>query len=370
MPQNRPFRVSRVSLVLAVALCSAMARGDALTPEARELRRKEIAGKSESERARLQRNFKAFRELPQAEQDWLRQFARELKDDDRGEGKLRGVMNEYHDWLSTLTPGQRDDLRKESDPARREKRVRDLLKKQQDLADATGAKAGVNAPRRFSLEDLDAVMSIFEQAIRPLLSPEEIEQLKKKHGVARHTFILDQAFRPRPGTGPMAGAVARWWSDKVLDAMTDAIANPAQQHQVRNNREGPRIVILRLLVAAIRAEYESEYEKIKPDQETLERSFVQLSSEEQDEIMRLPFDQQQKKLFDIYMTKKSAEDPDNFPQPPRFPWMGPIQQQAQRARANRPGDGVLPPDPDAMQKDKKKKEKGKGKGNKSANDTE
>ena len=58
-------------LAFFVVLCSALARGDALTPEVREARRQEIARKSESERARLQRNFKAFRDLSPAEQDRL-----------------------------------------------------------------------------------------------------------------------------------------------------------------------------------------------------------------------------------------------------------------------------------------------------------
>src|SRR5262249_4831926 len=161
-------------------LSCALARGDAITPEVREARRLEISRKSESERARLARNFKAFRELPQADQDWLRRFARELKDDDRGEGKLRRIMHEYYDWYLALTPGQAEDLRREADPIRRDKGVRDLLKQQQELADSTGTKSGVKAPRGLSMEDLDAVMPVVEQAIHRFLSPEEIEQLKKK----------------------------------------------------------------------------------------------------------------------------------------------------------------------------------------------
>ncbi|HEY3969619.1 MAG TPA: hypothetical protein VGM05_34010 [Planctomycetaceae bacterium] len=373
--RNRSRRISRVGLAFLVVLCSALARGDSLTPEVRDARRQEIARKSESERARLQRSFKAFRELPQAEQDWLRQFAKELKDDDRGEGKLRSVMNEYYEWLSTLTPGQRDDLRKETDPNRRDKQVRDLLKKQQELADATGAKAGVKAPHGLSADDLDAVLGIVEQAIRNYLAPEEIEHLKKKRGVARHTYILDLAFRP--GSGPGSQVMPRWWSKEVLEAMVSAITNPAQQHQLRNKiDQGAKAIILQLMVAGVRAEYETEHEKIKPDQDNLERFFVQLSSTEQDEIMRLPFDQQQKKLLDTYMTKKSLEDPDNFPKPPQFPWLKRLRDQvqaaAQRAGANRPGEPQRSGDGDAARKEnpKKKANKGKAKGNKSANDEE
>ncbi len=374
--RNRPRRVSQLCLAFLVALCCAVARGDSLTPEAREARRQEIARKSESERARLQRSFKAFRELPQAEQDWLRQFAKELKEDDRGEGKLRSVMNEYYEWLSTLTPGQRDDLRKESDPNRRDKQVRDLLKKQQELADATGTKAGVKTPHGMSTDDLDSVLSVVEKAIHNYLAPEEIEQLKKKHGVSRHTYVLDLAFRPGSGAGSQV--MPRWWSKDVLEAMVNAVTNPVQQHQLRNKiDQGAKAIILQLMVAGVRAEYETEHEKIKPDQDTLERFFVQLSSAEQDEIMRLPFDQQQKKLLDAYLTKKSLEDPDNFPKPPQFPWLKRLRDQvqaaaAQRSGANRPGEPARAGDGDAARKEnpKKKTNKGKVKGNKAANDEE
>jgi hypothetical protein len=350
-------------MALAVTVCCALARGDTLTPEVREARRVEISRKSESERARLQRNFKAFRDLPPAEQDWLRRFAKELKDDDRGEGKLRRVMHEYYDWYLALTPGQAADVRKESDPLRRDKAVRDLLKKQQELADSTGTKAGAKAPRGLGLEDLDAVMTIVEEAIRHFLSPEEIEQLKKKRGVARHSYLLDLAFQQRPGAGPLG--LPQWWTKNVLEAMVDAVTNPGQKHQLKTNIErGPRVILLQLLIGGVNAEYEIEHEKIKPTQDTLERFFVQLSSAEQDEIMRLPFDQQQKKLLDAYLTKKSLEDPDNFPKPPQFPWLKRLreQQQAQQRAAIRAGESQRMGEGDGAAKDNPKKKNGREKG--------
>ena len=107
--------------------------------------------------------------------------------------------------------------------------------------------------------------------------------------------------------------------------------------------------------------------KSSPDQDTLERFFVQLSSAEQDEIMRLPFDQQQKKLLDTYLTKKSLEDPDNFPKPPQFPWLKRLQQQAaaQRAAANRSGEPPRTGEGDGAHKENAKKKNIKGKDKKS-----
>src|SRR5258708_23276018 len=95
----------------------------------------------------------------------------------------------------------------------------------------------------------------------------------------------------------------------------------------------------------------AEYEKRKPAREELEKFFVQLKPHEQDEIMRLPYDQQQQQLTRMYMTKKSIEDPDNYPRPPQAPFgmrgqrggfRGPGQQ--------RPGDEQRPGDRGAGRK--------------------
>ena len=76
------------------------------------------------------------------------------------------------------------------------------------------------------------------------------------------------------------------------------------------------------LFGALMGGFGAEYETIKPKKETLEKFFVQLKPHEQDEIMRLPYDQQQQQLTRMYMTKMSIEDPDNYPRPPQAPfWM-------------------------------------------------
>src|SRR6185437_6260023 len=89
---------ARLAIVALVVWSGGAARGDSLTAQQRELREREIANKSEAERARLQRNFRAFRELPADEQQRLRNLDLELKEDARNLGSLRVVMNEYYDW--------------------------------------------------------------------------------------------------------------------------------------------------------------------------------------------------------------------------------------------------------------------------------
>jgi hypothetical protein len=301
------------------------ALGDPVAAQLREQRQKEIAAKSESERARLQRNFKAFRALPQADQERLRQLDRELKEDSSTGGNLRLIMDEYYNWLATLNPGQRQDLHpaadpqhpEKNDPARREIRVRQLLKEQQDQADATGAAKGARIPPRLSSKDLDAVLGIVEQAMRArnLLSQKEIQDLESKRGLARHVAIWTLAFPMRP-SGPMGGPPA-WWSKEIIESMVEAVSNEKLAAHIKAGQAMDRwLRLVRVVFAGLRA----EHEKLKPSQDVLERFFVQLNSEQQDEIMRLPFDQQPQMLTHLYMTKMAETDPENFPRMPQLPF--------------------------------------------------
>ena len=330
--------MAALGLILATLSAGGAAFGDADAAQMRDQRQKEIAAKSESERARLQRNFKAFRALPAAEQERLRQLDRELKEDARTGGNLRSIMDEYYNWLATLNPGQRQDLHpaddpqhpERNDPARREIRVRQLLKEQQDQADATGAAKGARLPPRLSSKDLDAVLGVVEEALRArnLLSAKDIKDLESKQGLARHVAIWGFAFSVRP-SGPMGGPPS-WWSKEVMESMIEAIANERLAAHVKAGQAMDRwLRLVRVIFAGLRA----EHEKLKPGQDVLERFFVQLNSEQQDEIMRLPFDQQPQKLTHLYMTKMAETDPENFPRMPQLPfWARP------RGGMMRPGD--------------------------------
>ena len=297
----------------AVVAGCASARGDARTADLRDLHQKQIAEKSESERARLQHNFRNFRELSASEQDGLRLLNRALKEDDRDKGGLRAIMIKYHDWLATLTPGQRDDLSKTTDPNMREKRVRELLKEQREQAESTGSASGSKAQRGLSSDDLAAVLGVVEKALRErqFLSEEDKEQLRKKVGLARHMYVVERAYL-RPGIPPRQQV---GFTPKVGEAMIGSISN-LNQKKFLQSRDRPEDRLWGMF-NLIRAGLMSEYASHNLDPATLELFFVQLPSDKQDEIMRLPFDRQQQKLTHMYLEKKSDDDPDHYPRPPR-----------------------------------------------------
>jgi hypothetical protein len=319
----------QAGLVVALVAGASGVYADANAAKLREQRQQEIAGKSEADRARLQRNFKAFGDLPFAEQERLRQLDRELKEDARAGGGLRAVMDEYYNWLATLTPGQQQDLREITDPTRREIRVRELIKEQQEHVDGALAGRGFRSPPKLSAKDLAAILDVIERAMRDkhVLTPVEVQQLQSKKDLSRRVEIFNLAFRPRPA-GPNPGQP--WVSKEVVEEMLECISNEKLAAYLKAGQNMDRWWrLIGVIYAAIRAEYDT----IRPKQEDIERYFLQLSSEQQDEIMRLPFDQQPQKLMQVYMTHMSETEPDSFPRPPQFPFGG-----ARRGRnAFRPG---------------------------------
>lgn len=344
-------RVSAQScLVVVVAAVCSIARGDAAS---RELYQKKIADKSESERARLQRSFKEFRALPAEEQRKLRMLADELKEDDRNSGGLRAIMNQYHDWLGSLTPGQREDLRKQSDPNAREKRVRELLREQQEHAESIGPAVSARPPRGLSTDDLVKVLGVVETALikKQLLTEEEKAELARKVGLARHMYVMERAYR-RPGIPPRQQV---GFTPAVALAMIAEITNPNQKKYLQS-RERPEERLWNLF-NLIRAGLMNEYESQKPDATTLEDFFVKLPFDKQDEIMRLTHDQQQQKLTQMYLEKKSEAEPDRYPRPPRAGFWEMPRPPGFRPQTPPGGEAARGTEADAAQKDKKDRKK-------------
>ena len=321
---SSPWSRATFGALLALCACScAAAQGAESLAQKREQREKEIASKSEAERARLERSFKAFRTLSEADQEKLRRLDRELKEDARtGQGQLQEAMNRYYDWLLTITPGQAADLRGETNPDKREKMVRELIKEQQDHAVAAGSMQGGRFPAGLSDEDLKAVLKVMEEAMREnSLSHEEMQQLDRKKKLAREdpkkklaeeVYLMELAYPLRH-----FGQIPNWCTEEVYERMVLNISNEKQAAHIR--RVGTQKEGLFWLNGLIWRNIGGKYEKLKPDQAELDRFFAGLSSAEKDQIMRLTWEQQPRQLTYMYLEKKSKEEPETYPPPP--PWM-------------------------------------------------
>jgi len=280
---------------------------------------------SAPERDQLKRNLQEFRELPAAEKERLRRLQRGLQADAASGGRLNRVLDAYYDWLKTLSPGQRSDLRNETDPVRRSRQVSDLLQRQETV------DSGEQRRRRpgFTLEELAAVMPVLENALiqEGWLSP---DRLAGREGLARHSLILQTAFPPeRRDPNPT------WMKPQLVDAMIAAIPNEEKRRQLGREQERRRVPRLILgIYGGIQSEFRQRAEQIDPSK--LEEFFVQMKGEQQDEVMRVAYGSQEMKLRQMYM----RAHPDEFPAPPpQPPWLN----QLLRPGGRGPGLGPMGP---------------------------
>lgn len=281
---------------------------------------------SAPERENLKRSLQEFRTLPAAEKARLRELQRALHSDANSGGRLNRVLDAYYDWLKTLSPGQRSDLRNETDPVRRSQQVSALLQRQES------AESG-DAPRRrrlgFSSEELTAVMPLLEGALiqNGYLSA---DRLGEKEGLARYSLIL-QAANPADRRDPNPP----WLKPELINAMIEALPNEERRRQLGREQERRRGARLLLGVyGGIQAEFRKRAQDIDPAK--LEEFFVQMKGEQQDEVMRVPYGSQEMKLRQMYM----RAHPDEFPvPPPQPPWLNQFPRQGGR------GAGFGPPGP-------------------------
>jgi hypothetical protein len=317
MDKNRA--IPRLVIGLLVLTGGVPARAADPVANSREKNRQQIANMSATERARLKRNFDKFRALSADEQARLRRLDEALKADRREQGGLSQTMGAYVEWLGTLQPGEREDLRHETSPDRRVKLVADLVKEQQQRQsfDPTGARLA-NRRRGLSPEDLDSVLAVLELAVRErhLLSPQKAAELEAKQGLHRHVGIVetilpgaDRDGRPQP---PLLWPIP----DDVIEAMTAAISDSEHRRLIERGIGTDRSSFARgrRLFQFVYGGIWAEFEQLKPDEAELDRFFAELKAPQQGEIMSLPIERQERQLLQLYI----EAHPDKYPRPPRF----------------------------------------------------
>ncbi|MEX2114836.1 MAG: hypothetical protein WD845_16705 [Pirellulales bacterium] len=117
-----------IRTALLATACS-MILGVARADDDLDARRKEIAALSPADQQELLRKHERFLALPAAEQDRLRNLQAAIDADPESE-RLRQVLAGYHEWLKTLSTGQRSELAAKS-PAERVKEIQRILRHQE-----------------------------------------------------------------------------------------------------------------------------------------------------------------------------------------------------------------------------------------------
>ena len=289
-----------------------MASGQELDAKTLSQRQAAIERMSAAETDRLERNFNRFQSLSEAERDDLRKLHSDLEQDQRNGGHLRDLMEAYSAWLKTLSPGQREDLRRAS-PTRRAELVRRMREEQEQQrskpnppANALGLRQPMR-PQGLNQRDLDAVLRVVEEDLRTVLTAEQFNELKSLDGPAKHLFLMEESLK----SGREAG-IAGYESDRLTRDMIEGITEPAFRNRLLQVKfpEQRRHTLLFLIGMGIL----SEIDRAKPDDRTRQEFFLKLKKSQQEELLNLPQEQIQERLTRLYM----EAHPKTFPrmQPP------------------------------------------------------
>ncbi len=113
------------------AVVGLLAIGTAAAADDLDERRREIAALSPADQQELLRRHERFLALPEAEQERLREMQAAIDSDPQAE-RLRKVLAGYHEWLKTLTAGERAELAAKP-PAERVREIQKIMHRQEVL---------------------------------------------------------------------------------------------------------------------------------------------------------------------------------------------------------------------------------------------
>ncbi len=269
-------------LCAGALLAATFASADGRKPEPADIAayRREIEALPLEARQHLQHNKIDYANL----QDQQRQQLRELHAVVAHEDALSETLATYHQWLSTLSQGDRQKVLGESDPQIRLTAIREIrdASTRRPEPRGTGLFPNVGLLPPFNRSDYEAVLSVLARRFQFSLTPDDSSKLGL---VEQHIKILDRFFQlvmrdqGRPFVEP-----------QLLEDIVVAVRNPAQHEALLRLNNMSRPMLMRMLLASLQREAKEAFDDDDP--ETAKRKLMrELSPAEQAELKQLPRDQ-------------------------------------------------------------------------------
>lgn len=302
-PMNKPFSPWHASrLVWAGLALLATTLVAAVSVDEAELSRRweKVSRLSQRERDRLQQNYALFERLSNEEKGRYRALHEELTADAATGGRLLAVLETYHEWLLTIEPGEREDIRQADTIAKKIELIRKAKEAQEDSFEAIPTGAWLKQfVTRFSergpamgAEDVARVMGLLEQGV----PPEAKASVANLTGVARYRAILQTGFKG------MSVKDARWPAPGQVNAAMELIGEPPLKKliETRSKEEPRRITLMTVLLRGIALVLAQEFDRALPSREARSEFFANLPASKRDELMQLPHSVQEQVLIRLY----------------------------------------------------------------------
>lgn len=288
--------------LISVAVGPVLLGADTPADDILAQRRSEIEAMTETERNRLKHNYERYLKLNDEERKRCHKLHNAVEND----ASLRDTLTAYHEWLKTLSPWKRDELRKTTDPQARLELIRKIKDEQnardrqrRDWFRRSNYGRGPGFGHYMNREEFATFMQNVEAILRsnsddpPLFDHSKIDQDKLKElesldGSARYVQLMEillnaSEMPPIPRRG-------RWVSDRMTERMIAAIPNDdvRQQFEKSDTPVSRRLWLVAHLVGGLMMETQAEWKVQQPTQEELAKFFKELDTDDREKIQRLP----------------------------------------------------------------------------------
>ena len=274
---------------------------------------RQIEQMSDLERQRLQRNLAEFKQLTPEQQAHYRDLHLKLEENKSTGGSLSSLLQEYSAWLTTLTPSQRDDLNKETNPANKLALVRQFKEAQEYHPEPTP-----NETHETPLPDFRGINKRWMPFGGPVLPRSELTTVMK---VIAKDAGLDQE---KPGNEPLpkyyrelikksiekTPGTPRDWPSPELQRDIEQALNRSEVRSVLNRRpDMKREMLIRIILGSIKDLAIEEIKPSYPNEQDLQKVLGSLGREQRDEITRLPHGEGHRRLVLLYYKDKGDDVP-------------------------------------------------------------
>jgi len=278
--------------------------GRALTPEEQEARRNLINQRTfDEDWELLSRNYDTYRQMPNAEREKFRELYRTIQSD-HTRHELDRLLDRYYEWLSELTPHEREAIRKADGIEQKIARIRELRerdnKKAEEEAKQTSEKIlsveqapplkhdqPANSPGETTGQTIGKIASasgsifdVIEERMIEIkaIDAEEMEELAELSGSERHRKLILE-FLPNRWQKTNERIFDKTTSDKIVKIVSEKAGGAVQEDEPI-----PEIVAMALL-----SEIKEEFQAVRKNPDQLKK-FVQQIRNELPEREREAFD--------------------------------------------------------------------------------
>ncbi|MBW3541562.1 MAG: hypothetical protein KY476_14940 [Planctomycetes bacterium] len=316
----------------AAALVLPLVLGAGAPNSDRDANRQRIADMTAAERERLEAKYQEYLSLSENEREQLRSLHADLM----AHPELRAELEQYRQWLKTLSPWQRKELESETDWSKRLELVRRLREEQKAESEQRRDRDREAYVRplvdrtRYSgpylkTDDLVAVMQVLEENLPA--DPQVRQRIESAEGVHRWIAILTETLRQAGGDNPSRSNLV-WPETAQLDRILDAIQSEPprlgsesgprrptmdfkrsieEARKDRGDEHAARMLLLGLL-GKIQFKAWWEFSRLRPSAEEKARIYDELTPDLQSELQNMSGPGREGRLTWFYQMRRLRDE--------------------------------------------------------------